>query len=135
MSGRAENEGFRMLEEFVCQAIPGPGIPQAESRHGGENEGVRIVEEFVVDMSCGASQGDKSSKIKSEPERPSAQGAIKTPSASVPIMVASLGAAAGAGVGYLLAGPVGVAVGGALVGAASAFCVGLLGRKHRVGKT
>jgi hypothetical protein len=50
MSGRTENEGFDTIEEFICDAIPGPGIPKAEFRQGGENEGIRDVEECIIDI-------------------------------------------------------------------------------------
>src|SRR5579872_4366930 len=32
MAKRAENEGFRLLDDFVCEAIHAPGIPTATSQ-------------------------------------------------------------------------------------------------------
>jgi hypothetical protein len=47
----AENEGFRVLEEFVCDAIPGPGISKDGPFARGENEGVDVQWELVVNAS------------------------------------------------------------------------------------
>src|SRR5437660_1605254 len=47
MAKRAENEGFRVLDDFVCDAILQPGIPQADPRKQGKNEGVRVIGELV----------------------------------------------------------------------------------------
>jgi hypothetical protein len=48
-SQRGRNEGIRVLEEFVCQAIPGPGLTALgtdESQRGrGVNRGFRLLEE------------------------------------------------------------------------------------------
>src|SRR5262249_24768023 len=40
MPSRGENEGVRVLDDFVCEAIPAPGIPQAEPTNQGKNEGM-----------------------------------------------------------------------------------------------
>ena len=42
-----------MLEEFVCEAIPAPGvIPPGTPLGRGENEGMRVLDEIVVDLSA-----------------------------------------------------------------------------------
>jgi hypothetical protein len=47
----AENEGFRILEDFICGAIPAPGIPTEGPYSIGENEGMNVQWELVVDAS------------------------------------------------------------------------------------
>jgi hypothetical protein len=42
------NEGFRLLEEFVCEAIPGPEVPAAAGPGRGINAGVQVVVEVVA---------------------------------------------------------------------------------------
>ena len=42
-----ENEGFHILEEIVCQAIPESTLIANEGRYAGKNEGFQILEEFV----------------------------------------------------------------------------------------
>ncbi|SRR5579885_1200278 len=50
MAERAANEGFRMLEDFVCDAISALAIPPAAGTRHGRNEGMRVVEECVLDL-------------------------------------------------------------------------------------
>ena len=45
------NEGFRVLEEFICAAKPGPGIPATPSPGRGANAGMRLIAEFVAPAS------------------------------------------------------------------------------------
>ena len=47
MAERANNEGFHVLDEFVCDAIREPGIPQADPKKQGKNERIRVIEELV----------------------------------------------------------------------------------------
>jgi hypothetical protein len=47
MAQRAENEGFRMLDDFVCEAIHDPSIPLANPAKQGRNEGMSVVVELV----------------------------------------------------------------------------------------
>ena len=54
MSERTENEGFRMMEDFVCDAIHDSGIPQADPTKPGKNEGMRLVEELVFEGANGS---------------------------------------------------------------------------------
>jgi hypothetical protein len=50
----APNEGFRLLEEFTCRAVPNPaafperqvGLPQARGR----DAGMRLTEEMTLDV-------------------------------------------------------------------------------------
>jgi hypothetical protein len=49
MASRGQNEGFEMLDDFVCEAIHAPGIPMADPSKQGENEGFDVVEELVFD--------------------------------------------------------------------------------------
>jgi hypothetical protein len=41
-------EDFRVLEELVCEATPGPGVPAAAPQGSGVNAGVRALSEFIV---------------------------------------------------------------------------------------
>jgi hypothetical protein len=42
------NEGFRLLEDFVCEATPSPEVPAAASPGRGVNAGVQVVVEVVA---------------------------------------------------------------------------------------
>ncbi len=50
MAERAVNEGFQMLDDFVCEAILDPSVARADNTRQGRNEGIRVVEEFVFDF-------------------------------------------------------------------------------------
>lgn len=50
MKKRAENEGFRILDDFVCDAIPDPSLTPAKPAHQGQNEGMSVVTEIVFDL-------------------------------------------------------------------------------------
>ncbi len=56
MATRAENEGFRMLDEFVTDAILEPGVPRADPQKPGKNEGIQVIEELVFQGSSPAEQ-------------------------------------------------------------------------------
>jgi len=47
MDKRGQNEGFRVLDDFVCQAIQDPAVPQAPRTKRGRNEGVLVLEELT----------------------------------------------------------------------------------------
>jgi hypothetical protein len=53
------NEGFRLLDEFVCQAVPGPAAVASEGRGAvvgrGENAGMQIWEELALSSAAKAS--------------------------------------------------------------------------------
>jgi hypothetical protein len=55
-----KNEGFRLLEELVCQAIPDLSLfgPQGASSAGGRgvNSGMQVWEELALDAAGGPSQ-------------------------------------------------------------------------------
>ncbi|NUQ62039.1 MAG: hypothetical protein HUU20_06100 [Pirellulales bacterium] len=63
-ANRAENEGVRLLDEFVCQAVRYPCVLAPKSAGSvasrGENEGIRISEEAV--SACGPQPIDVPSK-------------------------------------------------------------------------
>ena len=59
MAERAENEGFRVLDDFVCDAIHAPGIPQADPRKQGRNEGIRVIEELVFGRESATKENGK----------------------------------------------------------------------------
>jgi hypothetical protein len=48
-----ENEGFHLLDEFVCQAIPDPSLGVLEATAAGmgrgENAGMQVREEITLD--------------------------------------------------------------------------------------
>lgn len=48
------NEGFRLLDDFACDAIHEPGIPRADAKKQGKNEGIRVIEEIVFGGTVGA---------------------------------------------------------------------------------
>lgn len=52
MAERAVNEGFRMLDDFVCEAIHAPAVTRADNTRQGRNEGIRVVEELVFDVAA-----------------------------------------------------------------------------------
>jgi hypothetical protein len=64
VSKRAENEGFGMLDDFVCDAVHEPGIPRADSTKQGENEGIRVVEELVFAQTGGSEEESNSQDNK-----------------------------------------------------------------------
>jgi len=63
---RGENEGFAVLNELVCDAIPAPGVPRAGGR--GESEGLFAVTEVPFDAS-GAKAAELESTLKAEASR------------------------------------------------------------------
>jgi hypothetical protein len=61
MKKRAENEGFRILDDFVCDAIPDPSLTPAKPAHQGQNEGMSVVTEIVFDLSKEVTSEDSES--------------------------------------------------------------------------
>ena len=51
MANPGRNEGFHVLEDFVCEAIHEPSVPLANPASQGRNEGMTVVEELVFDAS------------------------------------------------------------------------------------
>lgn len=66
MAGPAENEGFRVLDDFVCNAIHASEMPQAAPTKSGKNEGMHLVEESVFE---GRSQSKEEVKRCSTQQR------------------------------------------------------------------
>jgi hypothetical protein len=54
MANQAENEGFRMLEDFACDAIHAPGGPHADQRKKANNEGRLLVGDIAFDERNGS---------------------------------------------------------------------------------
>ncbi len=52
MSDKGRNDGFRVLDDFVCEAIHSPGVPLANEQHQGHNAGSLVVEELSFDASA-----------------------------------------------------------------------------------
>jgi len=42
------NEGLRVLDDFICEAIPSLGVPLAASPGRGVNAGIQVLSEIVV---------------------------------------------------------------------------------------
>jgi hypothetical protein len=47
MGKRGENEGFHVLDDFVCEAIHAPGVPQTPPMKRSQNEGGTVLEEIA----------------------------------------------------------------------------------------
>jgi hypothetical protein len=50
---QAEHEGFRMLDDFICDAIHEPGVSQADPKKQGKNEGIQVLKELTFGAECG----------------------------------------------------------------------------------
>src|ERR1044071_695941 len=49
MAAQGRNQGFHVLDEFVCEAVHAPSIPLANPANQGQNEGMSVVEESVFE--------------------------------------------------------------------------------------
>ena len=49
MANPGHNEGFHVLDDFVCEAIHDPAVPLANPANQGQNEGMSVIEEVVFD--------------------------------------------------------------------------------------
>ena len=58
-----ENDGFEILSEFVCEAIPGPSVQVPESCGSGVNEGMQPMADMVVDFSADAGAKDEEKTV------------------------------------------------------------------------
>src|SRR5207237_938796 len=56
MATRGQNEGFRVLDDFICEALHDAAIPQANPKSPGQNEGVRVLEDLALAGSDGSEQ-------------------------------------------------------------------------------
>ena len=59
MAAQCRNEGFHVLDEFVCEAIHAPSVPLADPANQGHNEGMCVVEELLLQV--GATDGPRPS--------------------------------------------------------------------------
>ena len=60
----ASSEGFRMLDDFICDAIPGPDISTTTSFGRGENRGMQAVSEFVIRASHPALSKERAAALR-----------------------------------------------------------------------
>lgn len=58
MKAPGHNEGFYVLDEFVCEAIHIPSVPLANPANQGRNEGMSVVEELLFDADQDATSED-----------------------------------------------------------------------------
>jgi hypothetical protein len=65
MAKRAENEGFRMFDDFVCEAIHDPSTPLANPAKQGRNEGISVGAELILDASQESEAESKGSSLQS----------------------------------------------------------------------
>jgi hypothetical protein len=49
MAGLGENEGFHVLEDFVCEALQDPALPKGDPGQPGQNTGAQVLEELILD--------------------------------------------------------------------------------------
>lgn len=66
MAAQGRNEGFHVLDDFVCEAIHAPSIPLASPTKQGRNEGMSVVEELVVDVGSLAEADDEDDRPREE---------------------------------------------------------------------
>src|SRR6266566_6402633 len=61
MANPGHNEGFHVLDDFVCEAIHAPSVPLANPANQGRNEGMSVIEEVVFEASSENKPGKKES--------------------------------------------------------------------------
>jgi hypothetical protein len=61
MAERAGNEGFRVLDDFACEAIHDPSTSLANPANQGRNEGMSVVTDIAFDAPRESEPGDKKS--------------------------------------------------------------------------
>jgi hypothetical protein len=124
MASQGHNEGFRVMDDFACEAIHAPAVPQADPSKQGQNEGVQVIQELVVDASEASprEEKEKDDDVKPRPD-PSSEKELFYP----------MGSAAGIGglIGSVIAGPLGAVIGRMLGGV---IC-GLMGSTEALGAT
>jgi hypothetical protein len=69
MAKRAENEGIRVLDDFICDAIPASGIPQADPSQRGTNDTGPVVSELIFDLGGANKDGSKSASTEHRPPK------------------------------------------------------------------
>ena len=65
MSNNGKNEGFRVLDDFVCEAMHGPDVPRADEQHRGRNEGMQVVQELAFEAPGGEPVQERAEESKS----------------------------------------------------------------------
>jgi hypothetical protein len=55
----ARNQGFHVLDEFVCEAIHAPSVPLANPANQGRNEGMSVVQELVVRLGTQTAESEE----------------------------------------------------------------------------
>src|SRR5262249_51069381 len=75
MAAQGRNEGFYVLDEFVCEAIHAPSVPRASPANQGRNEGMSVVEELLFDAGQGKSSNGPAVPDGRKPTLPDPQGA------------------------------------------------------------
>jgi hypothetical protein len=73
MATKSQNEGFRMLDDFICDALPDPAIRKGGPSRPGRNEGIHGVEELVVDLGA-AQQVDDQEQRDGTPKNGAPEG-------------------------------------------------------------
>jgi hypothetical protein len=66
MASQGRNEGFHVLDEFVCEAIHAPSVPLANPANQGQNQGLSVVEELVVEL--GTQSGTSDEEDENQPQ-------------------------------------------------------------------
>jgi hypothetical protein len=59
-----ENEGFRLLDDFVCEATPAAGVPVAVSPGRGLNAGARMIAEVLVGDSRDSPSAERVAQLR-----------------------------------------------------------------------
>src|SRR4051794_15220120 len=49
MAAQGRNQGFHVLDEFICEALPVPSVPLADPATQGMNGGMSAIEELVFE--------------------------------------------------------------------------------------
>lgn len=79
MAATGQNKGFHVLDEFVCEAVHAPSVPQANPAHQGRNQGMSIVEELVFEAGkAPASEDREDSDKRREPDSAAPDDSIKS---------------------------------------------------------
>ena len=114
MANPGQNQGFRVLDEFVCEAIHPPTVPQADQTKQGQNEGMRVIQELVVDDSAASPEVETASDDNARSRSVARSGKeLFSPMDS--------SARIGGLIGSVIAGPPGAAIGAMLGGVIHGF--------------
>lgn len=75
MAAQGRNEGFHVLDEFVCEAIHAPTVPLANPANQGQNEGMSVAEELVFEAGQEATSDETDDPDSRRSSRPEARDA------------------------------------------------------------